>query len=126
MSNQQEIENPINEPNKRTVLIWSTFILIGIGLYIARFPIVSELLILISSAGLSAYSLKWLLILKGTNKINLLVSLGGLTWLISLIIGAFFMRDMFIFSVEGLTVFCVTFIVLLIVYRKSKTQANNS
>jgi hypothetical protein len=112
----------------RAVIIWLSVLILGYLFKIMHWP-GSSILIICSSAGLSAYCLNALLKLKTPNTLNLILSIGCGIWILILLYGAFFNGGI-PYNTKGLWAFATTFAIYFVAYliilgRSPRKSSNN-
>jgi uncharacterized membrane protein YeiH len=109
---------------KRPAIIWFSLFLIGILFKIQHWPWAS-LLILIDSAGLTAYSISGMITLKGRHSLNNILCIATIFWMIYLVRGLFY-NQAIQFNALGLAVYAAVFVICLVVYELLKRRKNRA
>jgi hypothetical protein len=103
----------------RPVILWGGFLLFGIFCKLMHWP--SSMFIILSSAGLTAYSISGLLTLKGRNLLNLTLSIAGIIWTILLAAAAFF-NSTRLYNTNGFLLYVGLFCVFFLIYELLKRR----
>ena len=118
----------------RPIIIWVIVLGIGLLFRFMRWP-GSAVLIILSTAGLQAFSLNGLIKPDKRNSINTVFSILGFMWLITLIGGILF-NNGHPYNIAGLEMYFIVFIPYFVIYyliitwrtkrKKAKTQSKIS
>jgi hypothetical protein len=102
------------------VIIWGMFLALGAFLRLMHWP-GSSILILASSAGLTAYAFSGFLTLKGKDIINLIYCILGAAWMIILVL-CLFLNDGHPYNANGVALYGGILILWLIIYELQKRR----
>jgi|GEM_PF-1441735 len=94
------------------VLVWGGLLFLGLIFRFMHYPFSSQLIVL-PSAGLTAYSISGLLTLKGKDVLNLVLSILGIAWFIIIILGILY-NEGHPYNRRGLTAYSIAFLVVFI------------
>lgn len=97
----------------RPVIIWSVLLMIGANFEIMNWP-GGAVLVIVFSAGLTAYSFSGLLESKGRNWFNNLLCMLGFFWFGIIVWGVFFNYG-YPYNKNGLVGYCVAFTVFFLI-----------
>jgi hypothetical protein len=98
----------------RVFIIWSFFLIVGVIFRFLHFP-GSAVLIVTSTAGITSYAINGIILSKGKDKLSILFTILGVSWIFFLIIGIIFLGG-HPYNSQGLTIHLTLFFVYFFIY----------